>query len=43
MTVKRRGFMKVRKIIYVNTFTDGLVGPSLPMIGPVADGLSGGT
>ena len=30
--------MKAQKIIYVNTFTDGLVGPSLPMIGPVADG-----
>ena len=30
--------MKVLKIIHVNTFTNGLVGPSLPMIGPVADG-----
>ncbi|MGZ3648675.1 MAG: acetamidase/formamidase family protein, partial [Syntrophales bacterium] len=30
--------MKAQKTIYVNTFTDGLVGPSLPMIGPVADG-----
>jgi formamidase len=30
--------MKAQKIVHVNTFTDGLVGPSLPMIGPVANG-----
>lgn len=29
---------KVQETIRVNTFTGGLVGPSLPMIGPVADG-----
>src|SRR5512136_635888 len=30
--------MKAPKSIYVATFTSGLVGPSLPMLGPVADG-----
>ena len=30
--------MKIPKTILVNTFTGGLVGPSIPMIGPVADG-----
>jgi acetamidase/formamidase len=30
--------MKAQKTVYVDTFTDGLVGPSLPMIGPVANG-----
>ncbi len=30
--------MKAQKTIHVTAFTDGLVGPSLPMIGPVADG-----
>ncbi len=29
---------KVQKIIHVSTFTGGLVGPSIPMLGPVADG-----
>ena len=29
---------KVQKIIRVSTFTGGLVGPSIPMLGPVADG-----
>jgi acetamidase/formamidase len=30
--------MKAQKTVHVTQFTDGLVGPSLPMIGPVADG-----
>ncbi|HUH66324.1 MAG TPA: acetamidase/formamidase family protein [Syntrophales bacterium] len=30
--------MKVPKTIFVNTFTSGLVGPSMPMVGPVANG-----
>lgn len=30
--------MKAQKTVRVATFTDGLVGPSLPMVGPVADG-----
>jgi len=30
--------MKMQKIILVNTFTNGLVGPSIPMVGPVANG-----
>ena len=30
--------MNVPKTILVNTFTSGLVGPSIPMIGPVANG-----
>lgn len=30
--------MKLPKTILVNTFTGGLVGPSIPMVGPVANG-----
>lgn len=30
--------MKAQKTIYVSSFTNGLVGPSLPMLGPVANG-----
>ncbi len=30
--------MKAQKTIHVSTFTNGLVGPSLPMLGPVANG-----
>lgn len=30
--------MKAQKTIRVSTFTNGLVGPSLPMLGPVANG-----
>jgi acetamidase/formamidase len=30
--------MKVLKTIHVTTFTNGLVGPSLPMLGPIANG-----
>ena len=29
---------KAQKIVRVSTFTGGLVGPSIPMLGPVADG-----
>jgi formamidase len=29
---------KAQESIHVSTFTEGLVGPSLPMLGPVADG-----
>lgn len=29
---------KAQKTINVSTFTGGLVGPSIPMLGPVADG-----
>ena len=29
---------KVRKTLHVATFTGGLVGPSIPMLGPIADG-----
>ncbi len=29
---------EVQKTIHVSTFTGGLVGPSIPMLGPVADG-----
>jgi formamidase len=30
--------MGAQKIVRVNTFTGGLIGPSIPMVGPVADG-----
>jgi formamidase len=30
--------MKAQKTINVSTFTNGLVGPSLPMLGPMANG-----
>ena len=29
---------EVRQTVLVNTFTDGLLGPEVPMLGPVADG-----
>ena len=29
---------RVEETIHVSAFTDGLVGPSIPMLGPVADG-----
>ena len=28
----------VRQTVFVDTFTDGLLGPDVPMLGPVADG-----
>ena len=27
-----------RQTVFVDTFTDGLLGPDVPMLGPVADG-----
>jgi len=30
--------MAVQKVVQVNTFTGGLIGPSIPMLGPVEDG-----
>ena len=29
---------EARQTVLVNTFTDGLLGPEVPMLGPVADG-----
>ena len=29
---------EARQTIFVETFTDGLLGPDIPMLGPVADG-----
>ena len=29
---------QARQTVFVDTFTDGLLGPDVPMLGPVADG-----
>src|ERR687884_1394459 len=30
--------MSAQRTVFVDTFTDGLLGPDVPMLGPVADG-----
>src|SRR3712207_1869683 len=33
-----RGTKQARRTVFVEEFTDGLLGPDVPMLGPVADG-----
>jgi formamidase len=38
MAIEEARTRVARQTVFVDTFTDGLLGPDVPMLGPVADG-----